>query len=116
MAVRVAFMPGAAEGYRFFLTPDFKEAFSSDTLFQAAGQAFFSLSVGMGCMITYASYFNEKTNLIGTSLSVSLLTLFVATLPVCVLLESGRAMTILLPLVLAYIVPAILYFNSRWSL
>lgn len=80
MAIRVAFMPGAAEGYRFFLTPDFKEAFSSDTLFQAAGQAFFSLSVGMGCMITYASYFNEKTNLIGTSLSVSLLTLFVATL------------------------------------
>ena len=41
-------------------------------------------------------------------------TLFVATLPVCVLLESGRAMTILLPLVLAYIVPAILYLNSRY--
>lgn len=80
MAVRVAFMPGAAEGYRFFLTPDFKQAFSTETLFQAAGQAFFSLSVGMGCMVTYASYFNEKTNLIGTSLSVSLLTLFVATL------------------------------------
>ena len=80
MAIRVAFMPGAAEGYRFFLTPDFKQAFSTETLFQAAGQAFFSLSVGMGCMITYASYFNEKTKLIGTSMSVSLLTLFVATL------------------------------------
>lgn len=80
MAVRVAFMPGAAEGYRFFLTPDFKQAFSSETLFTAAGQAFFSLSVGMGCMVTYASYFNNKTNLIGTSMSVSLLTLFVATL------------------------------------
>lgn len=80
MAIRVAFMPGAGEGYRFFLTPDFKQAFSPETLFTAAGQAFFSLSVGMGCMVTYASYFNEKTNLIGTSLSVSLLTLFVATL------------------------------------
>ncbi len=80
MAFRVAFMPGAAQGYRFFLTPDFAQAFSADTLFTAAGQAFFSLSVGMGCMVTYASYFNEKTNLIGTSLSVSLLTLFVATL------------------------------------
>ena len=79
-AIRVAFMPGAADGYRFFLTPDFAQAFSADTLFTAAGQAFFSLSVGMGCMVTYASYFNEKTNLIGTSLSVSLLTLFVATL------------------------------------
>ncbi len=80
MAVRVAFMPGAAEGYRFFLTPDFKQAFSAETLFTAAGQAFFSLSVGMGCMVTYASYFNDKTKLIGTSMSVSLLTLFVATL------------------------------------
>ncbi len=80
MAVRVAFMPGAGEGYRFFLTPDFAQAFSADTLFLAAGQAFFSLSVGMGCMVTYASYFNEKTNMIGTSMSVSLLTLFVATL------------------------------------
>lgn len=80
MAIRVAFMPGASEGYRFFLTPDFKQAFSPETLFTAAGQAFFSLSVGMGCMVTYASYFNEKTNLIGTSMSVSLLTLFVATL------------------------------------
>ena len=80
MAVRVAFMPGAEQGYKFFLTPDFKQAFSPETLFTAAGQAFFSLSVGMGCMVTYASYFNDKTKLIGTSLSVSLLTLFVATL------------------------------------
>ena len=49
MAVRVAFMPNAIEGYRFFLNPNFKEAFSADTIFTAIGQAFFSLSVGMGC-------------------------------------------------------------------
>ncbi len=80
MAIRVAFMPNASEGYKFFLTPDFKQAFSAETLFTAAGQAFFSLSVGMGCMVTYASYFKKETNLINTSMSVSLLTLFVATL------------------------------------
>lgn len=80
MAIRVAFLPGATEGYRFLLSPDFKQAFSTETLLQAAGQAFFSLSVGIGCMITYASYFGEKTKLIHTSISVSILTLVVAIL------------------------------------
>lgn len=80
MAIRVAFMPGAAEGYRFFLEPNFKEAFSADTIFTAIGQAFFSLSVGMGCMVTYASYFKSNNNLTGTSFSVALLTLLVAVL------------------------------------
>ena len=80
MAVRVAFMPGAAEGYRFFLNPDFSKAFSAETIFKAIGQAFFSLSVGMGCMVTYASYFKKDSNLTSTSMSVSLLTLLVATL------------------------------------
>lgn len=80
MAVRVAFMPNAIEGYRFFLNPNFKEAFSADTIFTAIGQAFFSLSVGMGCMVTYASYFKSNNNLTGTSFSVALLTLLVAVL------------------------------------
>ena len=80
MAVRVAFMPGAAAGYRFFLNPDFSKAFSAETIFAAIGQAFFSLSVGMGCMVTYASYFKKDSNLTSTSMSVSLLTLLVATL------------------------------------
>lgn len=80
MAIRVAFMPNAAEGYRFLLSPNFKEAFSPDTIFTAVGQAFFSLSVGMGCMVTYASYFKSNNNLTGTSMSVALLTLLVAVL------------------------------------
>ncbi len=80
MAIWVAFMPGAGAGYEFFLKPDFTKAFSADTIFSAVGQAFFSLSVGMGCMVTYASYFDKKTNLVGTSFSVSLLTLAVAIL------------------------------------
>ena len=80
MAVRVAFMPGAEGGYEFFLRPNFAEAFSAKTIFTAIGQAFFSLSVGMGCMVTYASYFKEDNNLTSTSLSVALLTLLVAVL------------------------------------
>jgi NSS family neurotransmitter:Na+ symporter len=46
----------------------------------AIGQAFFSLSVGMGCMVTYASYFKKDNNMVSTSLNVSLLTLGVSVL------------------------------------
>ena len=80
MAVRVAFMPGAADGYRFFLSCDFSEAFKPETIMMAVGQAFFSLSVGMGCMVTYSSYFKKNNNLVTTSLNVSLLTLLVSIL------------------------------------
>ena len=80
MAVRVAFMPGASEGYRFFLSCDFAQAFKPETIMMAIGQAFFSLSVGMGCMVTYSSYFKRNNNLVNTSLNVSLLTLMVSVL------------------------------------
>ena len=80
MAIRVAFMPNAIEGYRFFLSCDFKEAFKTETIMMAIGQAFFSLSVGMGCMVTYASYFKNSNNLVTTSFNVSLLTLLVSVL------------------------------------
>lgn len=80
MAVRVAFMPGAARGYEFFLSCDFEKAFSPDTIMMAMGQAFFSLSVGMGCMVTYSSYFKKNNNMISTSFNVSLLTILVSVL------------------------------------
>lgn len=80
MAVRVAFMPGASEGYKFFLSCDFSEAFKTDTIMMAIGQAFFSLSVGMGCMVTYASYFKKDNNMVSTSFNVSILTLLVSVL------------------------------------
>ena len=80
MAVRVAFMPGASEGYSFFLSCDFAEAFKAETIMMAMGQAFFSLSVGMGCMVTYASYFKQNNNMVSTSFNVSILTLLVSVL------------------------------------
>ena len=80
MAVRVSFMPNAIEGYRFLFSFDFSEAFKPETIMMAIGQAFFSLSVGMGCMVTYASYFKKDNNLIATSFNVSILTLLVSVL------------------------------------
>ncbi len=64
--IYVAFQPGAAAGYAFMFKPDFS-AFQGGNfltvLKTAAGQMFFSLSLGMGCMITYGSYLNKKENL-----------------------------------------------------
>ena len=80
LVIHSATMSGAAEGYRFLFTPDFEKAFSVQTIVSAVGQAFFSLSIGLGCMIAYSSYFKEGTNLTKTSFSVSLMTFFVAML------------------------------------
>uniref|UniRef100_UPI00405609E5 sodium-dependent transporter n=1 Tax=Alistipes sp. TaxID=1872444 RepID=UPI00405609E5 len=77
LAIHSVFMPGAGDGLRFFLNPDF-QAITPKTVLMAMGQAFFSLSIGMGCMVTYASYFNRTTNLKRTALQVTLLDTLVA--------------------------------------
>ncbi len=55
-------LPGAMEGFRFLFVPDFS-AVSAKTFLAALGQAFFSLSLGMGCMITYGSYLPKDSKL-----------------------------------------------------
>ncbi|HAW78457.1 MAG TPA: sodium-dependent transporter [Balneola sp.] len=54
--------PGAYEGVREYLLPDFSKI-NTDLIFSAMGQAFFSLSLGMGALITYGSYLNKKENI-----------------------------------------------------
>lgn len=80
IALRAAMMPGAREGYEFFFKPDFKKAFSVQTIVSAIGQAFFSLSIGLGCLITFSSYFKKGTNLSTTAWSASMMTFLVAVL------------------------------------
>ncbi len=80
MALRSATMEGAAKGYEFLFKPDFSKAFTVKTIVSAIGQAFFSLSIGLGCLITFASYFKRGTNLSTTAWSASLMTFFVAVL------------------------------------
>lgn len=70
-------LPGAADGVAFFLRPDFSKVTPS-TVISALGQAFFSLSLGMGILITYSSYFPRDTKLTRTAVTVSLLDLLVA--------------------------------------
>ena len=63
-------MPGINEGLIFLLKPDFSKLTISVVL-AAMGQAFYSLSVAMGCLCTYASYFGRNTRLVSSALSVS---------------------------------------------
>ena len=66
LCVRSLTLPGASEGVKFLFSPDFSKL-RPDSILAALGQAFFSLSLGMGCMITYGSYIAKKENLIHMS-------------------------------------------------
>lgn len=79
LAIHSILMPGSWEGVEFFIRPDFSKV-TVRTVLMALGQAFFSLSIGLGCMVTYASYFNQETNLNHTAINVSALGSLVAVL------------------------------------
>lgn len=70
-------LPRASEGVAYFLKPDWSLV-TPATALNALGQAFFSLSLGMGILITYASYFPKDTKLTKTAVTVSLLDMLVA--------------------------------------
>lgn len=77
LAICSVMLPGASQGLEFLLKPDFSKITGTAVL-RAMGQAFFSLSLGLGCLCTYASYFNRETNIGKTALSVSLIDTMVA--------------------------------------
>ena len=79
LAVCAMLLPGAERGLEFLLKPDLGKVDGS-VLLAAMGQAFFSLSVGMGCLCTYASYFKPDTNLPKTAFSVAVIDTCVAIL------------------------------------
>lgn len=72
-------LPNAEKGLEFLLKPDFSKV-NADVFLGAMGQAFFSLSLGMGCLSTYASYFGPDTNMGKTALSVGAIDTMVAIL------------------------------------
>jgi len=66
LAIRALTLPGAGRGLAFYLKPDFSK-FNITVLFFAVTQAFFSLSIGNGAMMTYASYLSKKDNLVSST-------------------------------------------------
>lgn len=70
-------LPKAGEGLVYFFRPDFSKVTPS-VILSALGQAFFSLSLGMGILITYSSYYPPETRLVRTAGTVSFLSILVA--------------------------------------
>jgi NSS family neurotransmitter:Na+ symporter len=79
LAVRSITLSGAGDGLRFYLAPDFSKI-RPQTVPTALGQAFFSLSLGMGAMITYGSYIGKSENLVTSTGLVCLFDTLIALL------------------------------------
>ena len=81
LAINSFFMPGAKEGLKFYLLPDFdrmQEVGIMNTLVGAMNQAFFTLSLGIGAMAIFGSYIGKDHSLLGESTRVVILDTFVA--------------------------------------
>ncbi|MDO4554212.1 MAG: sodium-dependent transporter [Lachnospiraceae bacterium] len=81
LAVHSIRLPGAAEGVKFYLVPDFqkmKDTGIGDVVFGAMSQAFFTLSLGIGAMAIFGSYLDKDRSLTGEAMSIGFLDTFVA--------------------------------------
>ena len=81
LAIRSVTLPGAEKGLEFYLLPDFKKAAESglkEVIFAAMGQAFFTLSLGIGAIAIFGSYIGKERRLTGEAVCVTVLDTFVA--------------------------------------
>lgn len=81
LAVHSVLLPGAMEGVKFYLVPDFekvKEIGIGNVIFDAMSQAFFTLSLGIGAMAIFGSYMDKERSLTGESITITVLDTFVA--------------------------------------
>jgi neurotransmitter:Na+ symporter, NSS family len=70
-------LPNAIEGITFYLLPDLSKI-NFQTIYSALGQAFFSLSLGMGALITYGSYVGKNQNILGSAATITVMDMSVA--------------------------------------
>ncbi len=81
LAVRSFFLEGGEDGLRFYLTPDFsvlKEYGALEVIFAAMGQAFFTLSIGIGAIAIFGSYIDRSRTLTGEAIAITVLDTSVA--------------------------------------
>ncbi len=72
LMIRALFLPGAMEGVKFYIIPDFSKI-NSQVILTALGQVFFALSIGFGVMVTLSSYLNKKENIVSISVSAGII-------------------------------------------
>ena len=91
LAVRVAFLPGAAAGYRFMFTPDWSALKDPMVWIWAMGQAFFSLSVTGSGMIVYGAYLDEKESVVKLAVRTAAFDTIAALVAALVIIPSSFA-------------------------
>ena len=79
IVVASCMLPDANKGIEFLFYPDFSKI-NSDVFLAALGQSFYSLSIAMGCLCTYASYFSKQTNLTKSAIQIGVIDSMVAIL------------------------------------
>lgn len=77
LVIRALFLPGLAQSLNFLFAPDFSRLTPAGVL-EAVGHSFFTLSIGMGIMLTYGSYLAKRENLVGTAIKIAILDTMVA--------------------------------------
>jgi NSS family neurotransmitter:Na+ symporter len=89
LMVRALTLPGAADGLAFYLKPDLSRVLDINVINSALGQAFFSLSLGMGAMLTYGSYLGEREHIGRAAAWVVLLDTLVALMAGFIIFPAG---------------------------
>ena len=79
IVVASCMLPNAYKGIEFLFKPDFN-MITGDVFLSALGQSFYSMSIAMGCICTYASYFSKQTNLTTSAVQIGLIDTFIAVL------------------------------------
>lgn len=79
IVVASCLLPGGEKGITYMFKPDFSQL-NGEVFLSAIGQAFYSLSIAMGCICTYASYFSRQTNLVNSAVQISVIDSLVAVL------------------------------------
>jgi NSS family neurotransmitter:Na+ symporter len=89
LAARAVTLPGAADGLAYYLRPDLSRLRDIAIFNTALGQAFFSLSLGMGTMITYGSYLSRREGIVGAAIWVVALDTSIALLAGFIIFPAG---------------------------
>ena len=89
LALRAVTLPGAMDGLAYYMKPDLSKLTDPNVLNAALGQSFFSLSLGMGAMITYGSYLRKRDGIAGAAIWVVLLDTCIALLAGFIIFPAG---------------------------
>ena len=89
LAARAATLPGAAEGLAYYLRPNLSSLLDVSVYNAALGQAFFSLSLGMGCILTYGSYLRKRDGIAASAVCIVALDTLIALMAGFIIFPAG---------------------------